>query len=146
MWMFLGICLCIGSIRLSLGGFSNPGPGFLPFLAGGLLGILGFALIWSNYLRGLKKDEEVTKILPKDNRKKLIIPFLTLLILFVYVLLIELLGFLFSTFIFLFFLFKLTQPQKWVIPLILSIMTVILSHLVFSVWLRCQFPKGIFRF
>jgi hypothetical protein len=31
-------------------------------------------------------------------------------------------------------------------PLVLSLFTVILSYLIFSVWLRCQFPRGIFNF
>jgi len=149
-WLILGIGLCIESIKLKLisGGFHIPGPGFMPFLAGVLLGILGFILIFSSASKGLRKDEEVKdeKILMKKDWKNFLIPFLNLLILFAYVLLLEPLGFLFSTFLFLFFLFKLSEPKKWLMPLVLSVSTVILSYLIFSVWLQCQFPRGIFRF
>ena len=45
-WLILGIGICIGSTRLRLGKFSNPGPGFMPFLAGVIMGISGFILIF----------------------------------------------------------------------------------------------------
>jgi hypothetical protein len=56
------------------------------------------------------------------------------------------LGFLLATFFFLFALFKFVEPKKWLMPFSLSLTSVILSHLVFNVWLRCQFPRGILRF
>jgi len=140
-WIILAVSLCIGSIKLKLGGFRNPGPGFLPFLTGIVLGILGIILIFSRISKEIAKDEKLTR-----KGRNLLIPFLTLLISFAYVLLFEPLGFLPATFLFLFFLFKLSEPKKWLKPLILSLSVVILSYLIFSVWLQCQFPRGMFRF
>lgn len=149
-WVILGICLCVESIKLKiiLGGFHIPGAGFMPFLAGTLLGILGFILIFCGTFKGLRKDKEVKveKIFVKNNWKHFLNPLLNLLILIAYVLLLEPLGFLLTTFLFLFLLLKLSMPKQWLVPLVLSISAVIISHLVFSIWLQCHFPRGIFRF
>jgi len=147
-WVVLGILMCIGAIKLKLGTFRTPGPGFLPFLSGVLLGIFGLILSFPATFARLgerkeAKDEEPSVVW---NWKKLINPFLALLILFVYILLLEPLGFIFTTFICMLFLFKLSEPKKWFKPLILSVSTSILSYLIFSVWLQCQFPKGPIKF
>lgn len=147
-WLILGILMCIEAIKLKLGSFHTPGPGFLPFLSGALLGIFGLILIFPTTFARLGEGEETKneKTSVIWNWKKLINPVLTLLILFVYILLLEPLGFIFTTFICLLFLFKLSEPKKWLTPLILSVCTSILSYLLFSVWLQCQFPRGLIKF
>jgi putative tricarboxylic transport membrane protein len=147
-WLVLGIGLCIGSVRLKLGDFRTPGPGFMPFLSGVLLGIFGLILSFPTTFARLGEGEEAKNEESSVvwNWKKLVNPFLALLILFVYILLLEPLGFIFTTFICMLFLFKLSEPKKWLTPLILSVSTSILSYLVFSVWLRCQFPRGLIKF
>lgn len=149
-WVILGIGLCAESIKLKiiLRELNTPGGGFMPFLAGALLVALGFILIFSSLSKGLRKYEEGKdeKMLVKKDWKKFLVPFLNLLSIIVYILLLESLGFIFTTFLILFFLFKISEPKKWLMPLGLSVSTAILSYLVFSVWLQCQFPKGIFGF
>ena len=71
---------------------------------------------------------------------------LTLLALFGYALLMDSLGFYTTTFLFLFFLFKLTEPKKWLMPLFLAGASAVLSYLIFSVWLMSQFPGGVLGF
>jgi len=63
--------------------------------------------------------------------KDFFIPSATLLILLGYVLLLESLGFLLSSVIFLFLLFKISDPRKWLLPIALSVTTVIISYLLF---------------
>jgi len=147
-WVILGIGMCIGSIKLKLGNFHTPGPGFLPFLSGASLGIFGLILMFSTTFVRLGNGEEAKQKRTSViwNWKKLINPFLTLLILFVYLLLLEPLGFVFTTFMCLLFLFKLSEPKKWLAPFVLSISTSILTYLLFSVWLQCQFPRGLIKF
>ena len=143
-WLFLGIGFCIGSIKLNLGNFHNPGPGLMPFLLGTLLGLLGLVLIFSANSKELERNEEVKveKILVKENWTRL---FFTLSTLCGYIILFEYLGFFLTTFIFFFLLFKLAEPKRWLMPLTLSGSAVILSYLLFSVWLQCQLPKGILK-
>lgn len=143
-WILLGVFLCIGSIKLKLGNFHKPGAGFMPFLSGTFMGLLGLILILlALFKRGEDKGVINKTFWLKENWGKF---FITLFILVGYILLFRPLGFILTTFLFLFFLFKLTEPKRWGIPMIYSGVVVILSYLLFSVWLKCQFPKGILNF
>ena len=147
-WFVLGISMCIGSIKLNLGSFHEPGAGFMPFLSGAFLGLFGLILIFSSTLRGLwekehLKDKKIQVEKPVEKNWKNLM--FVLLILFGYPLLLDTLGFYLTTFLFLFFLFKLKEPKRWLMPLIFSISVVILSYLIFELCLNCRFPRGIFR-
>jgi len=142
-WLVLGISICIESVKLNLGDLHRPGPGFMPFLAGTLLGALGLILGFSKISNGLEEKVSSKKIWVKGGDRNIIFPLLALI---GYVLLLDLVGFLVTTFIFLLLLFKLAEPKRWFIPLALAGGTVVLSHLIFSVWLQCPFPKGAFKF
>ncbi len=143
-WISIAIYMCIGSMGLDLGSLEKPGPGFIPFISAAILGFFGLQILFASFFRRYKEGEGVKggKLWEKGQMRNI---FLTLLALFVYASLFEPIGFVITTFLFLFFLFKLTAPQKWLTPLVLAGTTVIVSYLVFSVWLMAQFPKGIFR-
>jgi len=146
-WLVLGISICIGSVKLKFGSFHTPGPGFLPFITGAMLGIFGLILTFSSAFERLREGEaKDEKSLLKWDWKLFLNPLLTVFILFSYVFLLDLLGFLLTTFVFLLLLFKLSAPEKWLSPLILSVSATILSYLIFSVWLQCQFPRGLIKF
>ncbi len=144
-WFILGIIICIESIKLNLGNFHNPGPGFLPFVSGATLGLFGSILTFSTILKRSGKEGELNGkvICVKRNWKTF---FLILLTLFAYSFLLEYLGFAVTTFIFLSILFKLKEPKRSVMPFVFSAVATILSVLIFVVWLKCQFPGGIFGY
>ena len=147
-WVLIGIGICFGSINLKLGNFHTPGAGFLPFLAGVLLAIFGLILMISTLFaeaNGEKKRENLGHVAGRQQRRFLN-PLLTVAILFGYILVLEPLGFLLTTFVCLLLLFKLSEPKKWVMPAILSACTAVLSYLIFSVWLQSQLPKGLLKF
>lgn len=144
-WFALGAVICVGSVQIRLGTFHRPGPGFMPFLSGVFLMLFGVILMVSTLTGADNKKEETKseKLWTKENWKGFS---LTLLALFGYALLMNSLGFYTTTFLFLFFLFKLTAPRKWLMPLAFAGASVILCYLIFSLWLMTQFPGGIFGF
>jgi hypothetical protein len=151
-WLLLGISLCVESINLKLGSFHRPGPGFMPFISGAFLVLFGLILTGSAVSRRLDEQDNVRikEISLKTdwkssfaNRKNVL---LTLGALFGYAALLNRLGFLVVTYLFIFFLSKIAQPKKWVLPLAFSGIVVALSYLIFSVWLGLRLPRGIFRF
>ncbi len=141
-WFILGAIICIMSVKLRIGNLYKPGAGFTPFLSGVVLAVSGLILMLST-LSKQYMDEEMGNILVKEGKKNSL---LTLLALFGYIILLEPIGFLITTFIVLLFLFKITDTKRWVVPAVLSGSSVIVSYLVFSVWLKLQFPKGLFGF
>lgn len=145
-WLIAGIVLCIGSINANLGNLRIPGTGFFPFIIGALLALFGSIVVIFAISKRRANDENVKSEKSIVNWNKFLFPSLTLLILLGYALLLEYLGFLLTTFLCLLALFKLSEPQKWLMPLVISAGVVILSYLVFVVWLRNPFPRGIFGF
>ncbi len=141
-WFMLGIFICLVSLKLRVGTLHKPGAGFTPFLSGTVLGLSGVILFLTT-LSGQFAGEKMGGIFVKGARKN---PICVLFALFGYIILMEPAGFLVTTFVFLLFLFKISDTKRWLMPLIFSASTVVLSYLVFSVWLKLQFPKGILGF
>lgn len=137
--MGVGITLSLGSIRLGLGTLQSPGTGFAAFIGGVLLAVFGLILALSSTPEN--PPEELEKVI--FTRAKLKQPLLALLILFSYPFLLKVLGFVLATFLFLFFLFKAMEPRKWFTLLIISLGGSLASYLIFQVWLRVSFPKGM---
>ena len=140
-WLCVAVLICIGSLKLSLGTFRHPGPGFLSFSAGLIMAILAVVVyfqarrvsssgqsekdqpIWANKQRGWKMAW-------------------TVLALLVYALLMNCLGFLLSTFFFLTFLLKFIEPQRWSVALSGSIVASLIFYFIFEWGLKSQLPKG----
>ena len=89
--------------------------------------------MWFHVLEGKRPGDQGAR----QNRKTLLWGFLIFL---GYILVFERIGFPLSSFIFFFLLFKLTAPQKWLMPSVLSAGAVMVSYLVFSVWLKIPLP------
>jgi len=137
-WFVLGSGMAIEGINLGLGKSHLPGIGFVPLLVGSSLGVCGLTLMLLVTLKGKQSDD---KIWEGQNWKNLV---LSILSLFIYAFLMESLGFLITTFFFLFFLFKLTAPKKWLGPLLTSLLVAVSCYLIFSLWLNVSLPKGLF--
>jgi len=142
-WTLLGIGLCLGSLKLKIGGFHNPGAGFIPFLVGLILISLGVVLVISNStMRGEPQDQKA----PNIRKRNYFRPFMTVILFMIYILTSEVLGFLLATFFFLFSLFEITAPRKWLMSLLISFVATISGYLIFSFWLGCPLPKGLWGF
>lgn len=140
-WMSLAAYICIESIRLPVGSWRDPGAGFFPLLSGIFLGFLsGLAFVKA---RLQKQKESGETWYSKDKWKSLIS---VLVVLFGYAFLLEIFGFLLSTFLLLIFLFRGIEPQRWVVAIGGSALASILSYAVFQLWLKTQLPKGILGF
>jgi putative tricarboxylic transport membrane protein len=140
-WLGIAVLICIGSLRLSLGSFKNPGPGFFPFIAGLVLGILA-ATVFFHARRAAAAGKETEQPLWTNlsGVKKVV---LTTIALLVYAISMEYLGFLISTFIFFVFLLRTIEPQRWGLVILESLLASGISYLVFEIWLQAQLPKGI---
>jgi putative tricarboxylic transport membrane protein len=140
-WMALGTALGIGSIRLGLGTLHKPGSGFMPFLTGVLLGLMGLLLAFLHTRKPTeKKREEEVSLRPFWGKGAC-----SLAASFLYAFVLDPLGFVVATFLLIFSLFKIMGSGKWIVPVLISFLTVVVSYFIFEVWLRINFPKGILR-
>lgn len=139
-WLVLSTAVCVESWSLKVGGLHNPGPGFLPFYTAILLGLL--ALI--SLLQTLKESEgSASEIWGGIQFGKLAILLGTL---FLYVFLLDRLGFLLGTFLLLLVLFRIVEPYSWKIVLFSSLLTTAATYFFFVILLESRLPRGLWGF
>jgi len=139
-WLVLSIAVCVESWRLHVGGFHNPGPGFLPFYAAILLGVLALISLVET-LRG--PEGSASEIWGGIHFGKLAI---LLGALFLYVFLFDWLGFVVGTFLLLLVLFRIVEPYGWKTVLFSSVLTIAGTYFFFVVLLDSRLPKGFIGF
>ncbi len=143
-WVGVGIWICIGSLMLSLGSFKHPGPGFLSFFAGLIITCLAFVVhLQSRKTRPGEKEEKSEPIWADRCKGRKMM--LTVVALLVYAGAMNYLGFLISTFIFLAFLLRVIEPQRWSVALLGSALASAIFYSLFEIGLQSQLPKGILR-
>lgn len=142
-WLGVAIFICIGSVRLTLGSFHNPGPGFVPFITGAILGILAFIVYLQSRWTRSPKETESPFFTNKNRAWKAA---LTLIALLAYAVGMEYLGFLVSTTIFLAFLLWAVEPQRWYIVIFGSALASVSAYSIFELVLKSPLPKGFFEF
>lgn len=138
-WLFFSIVLCIESYRLGLGSYHNPGPGFLPFWTGFVFAVFSLLLLILTYRTGKELNGE--SVFEKIKWSSVILVFSSMLI---YALVLETLGFLISTLLFMAVLLAIIARKKWYIVGIIAVTTALATYAVFQLWLKSQLPKGIF--
>lgn len=137
-WLGWAVIFCIASIRLSVGALREPGSGFFPFLGGSILGLLSLA----NFLKNIKGVATKAESSKSSIKWKNII--VTLAILFAFPFLLDLMGFIPTTFLFFVLLLRLIEPQRWAVVFGGSASATILLYFVFQFWLKIKFPIGFF--
>jgi putative tricarboxylic transport membrane protein len=128
----------VGAFRVGIGSLIAPGPGFMPFGAASLLILFSFGAV-AESLFGARKDPA----LGQSQGKRWGVAALVLFMLFIYALLLDILGFLLATFLLLTGLFRLSEGQTWKVALAESLTTTLLTYLLFDYALKCSFPKGL---
>ena len=135
--------VCIGGLKLGFGSFQQPQAGFMPFLAGLLLGFLALLDLASGFMDRWKAEKEDKTIWSEINWGKLI---WTMGLLFAYTFLSSTLGFIIGTILLFLYLFRMMEPRPWWIVLLASLTTTGLFYLVFQIGLESQLPRGFWGF
>jgi hypothetical protein len=140
-WMVVAGIFCLGGIRLGLGSYDEPGPGFFPFLMSVFL--FSFSLIL--FISSLKKVKQLNVIVSSrfwpesDGIKRILFVVVSL---FMYVFVLNYLGFVLTTFFFMFFLLRVIHPHKWITVFLGAGLTAGLSYAIFELWLKAHLPVG----
>jgi len=138
-WLSVSIAVFIESLRLGIGKVQNPGMGFMTLGASGILGILSLAL----FIRAsVSREEGKARPLFSGRLWKRVL--LVLFVLSVYSIVMPMLGYLLSTFILMTILFWVLERKRIWLVFMASFLSTLISYFVFSKWLNCQFPDGLF--
>jgi putative tricarboxylic transport membrane protein len=133
--------ICWEGLQLGFGTWHKPSSGFIPFLSGFFLGILALLLLVQNIWLNKANFTEGKK--EKTNWRAVFIVFASL---FSYILLLNYLGFIITTILFVGTLLKIIEKKRWFLTMWVSLVIALGSYVVFKVWLQAELPEGIFGF
>jgi putative tricarboxylic transport membrane protein len=139
-WLGISIFVCVKALGMDIGTFHLPGPGFLPFWSGVMLGLFSILLVVTSLMKRSGKGEEKHLWKGKDWNKVVIV----LVSLFVYALFLHPLGYLIATFGLMALMFGVMRKTRWWVRVLTAAVTVSATYLLFNIWLEVQLPKGIF--
>jgi putative tricarboxylic transport membrane protein len=121
----------------------GPGAGFLPFWLGVLLAVLATILIVSAW-RGQATGKDSAPLFP--GKQALFAITMVLVGLAVYILLIDVLGYVVDTFLFVMFLMKVVEREKWPLSLMVAVGTTAGLFITFQILLKITLPSNMFGF
>jgi putative tricarboxylic transport membrane protein len=121
----------------------GPSAGFLPFWLGILLAMFA-AILFVSAWRRPATEKDNNSIFP--GKEALLAITLVLVGLAVYILLIEVLGYLADTFLFIVFLMKAVEREKWPLTLMVAVGTTAVLFLTFQFLLQITLPSNMFGF
>jgi putative tricarboxylic transport membrane protein len=141
-WLVFSIFVCVEAIRMGTGSFRSPGPGFLPFWSGIVVGILAILLL---VIGTLKREEggKIKNLWRGMNWRTVILVSASLVI---YCILLPRLGFLITTLGLMTLLFSIVKRSRLWIQVFTALLTVLVTYVTFYVWLGVQLPKGLLGF
>lgn len=127
------------SRRLGLGYLYKPGPGLFPFLAGGAIGVLALILLYQTgwAKKGGKEPEAIISW-----RGTL----LSFLFLIVYISLLETLGFIPTTFLFIAALLRIVERKGWGPSILTAVLASLVAFGLFGIILEGDLPPGLLGF
>jgi putative tricarboxylic transport membrane protein len=141
-WLSISVFILIEAIKSDIGTFRSPGPGFLPFWSGLILGTLAITLLVISILKK-KRKMKIMDLWKNLEWGKLICVSLSL---FLYLILLPIMGYLITTFgLMVFLLFIIERKKLWVQGVSACTISLV-SYIIFYILLDIRLPKGIFGF
>jgi hypothetical protein len=113
----------------------------MPFLVSILLFSLSLLVLLMEAIGSVKEDKKEAFI-DWGSLKK---PAILVVALTGYALLLKIFGYLITSFVLMFVMFLVTEPEKWRKDIFIAAIAITLSFLVFDKWLQVRLPAGIFN-
>lgn len=136
--------------RYPLDTWENPGPAVFPLILGAVLTILGAGqlvlALWKFTRRNHREKQRdsgrsVRESLLRNSGEGKALRLIAVFIL--YLLMMQWIGFFVSTFLFAIISSRLTETTNWGRPMALSAGITLFCYLLFEVWLKLSFPRGV---
>jgi putative tricarboxylic transport membrane protein len=142
-WMAVGLLSIYGSFQLGLGTLGEPGSGFLSCLAGSFICLMALIVFLQSFLQGKGFQVKISALWQGVKWHR---PAMVGLLLLAYILMLEWLGFLLTTFLILLAMVKGVEKLSWEKALLISFSASAVCYLVFDKLLKAMLPRGILGF
>jgi hypothetical protein len=137
--MAFSLFICQQAGGIGIGSLRKPGPGLMALGAGVGVGLLALAVLIRSFFAS-PRPSGVDRAGTTAGRGRLLSLFVSL---FVYAALVPWLGFFLSTFLFVFFLFRSAESEKWWLSFVKAGLVTAGNYLIFVGWLGIHLPRGI---
>jgi len=144
--LVLGILMAFRSTKLSIWSKFGPDEGFLPLVIA--LIIIGLSLMISMKSLSLRREKEIEDILlKKRDRETMNISrvFFYIVLSMFYGLLLDKVGFLITSGLFLIMILRFVEKQTWKMAILVSVTSVTVCYLLFVYFLEVHLPIGFIR-
>jgi len=141
-WLLFGIYFTIKSYSFGLGEWGRPGPGYFPFGAGLLFGILSLS-VFVKALRRVAPSEISIQSSERLHWQNIVLIMSGML---AYILLLKRIGFVLCTFLLVVLSIRVIAKERWFNSIITALAIALAFHLFFNILLNVQLPSGVFRF
>ena len=135
-FILFSVYVCAVSYRLGLGSLHKPGAGFMPFWSGVSVGILAAIVLIQDFVSRRAAEENREKVAWKSIA-------LSLFFFLVYILVLERLGYIISTVLFVGIILKAIERKGWFLSSWVAVVMALVSYYIFKVWLQAELPKGL---
>jgi len=139
-WLLCAVGLCYRAAQLGIGRVSEPGPGFLIFLAAAFLGLFSVLLVLSSLWLTRKEPEREPEAMRWDKVG------LILLFLIAYGFVLPKIGFVLSTFLLVGVILRWIERKKWHVALLCGAGAAVGTYALFELWLQARLPRGFWGF
>ncbi len=144
-FFFFGFFLAFKSTRLSIWSRFGPYEGFFPLL-------IAVIIIWSSLIivtksLSLRRTQRKENILEKQEKEEVSVFKLSsyIILMILYGLLIEGVGFLITSALFLILVLKYVERQNWKMTILVGLTSIVISYLLFVYFLGVLLPRGLIK-
>lgn len=143
-WLLAGLFITFMSLfSLKVGTVRNPGPGFFPLIVGFVLTVLSLIILMRAIIGKEGENRGLSELWANLNWPKM---FYAIGVLAIYPIILEMVGFLLTTFLVLTLLCIGIESKKWRLGISLSFVSSLCSYLLFDRILQVQLPRGFLGF
>jgi len=137
----LGVAFSAGALRYyDYWGPNGPGPAFLPFWLGLIMAVLAALLL----VKAIRSEDPGEEWLPRgDSLRRL---FLVLAATIALVALLQVVGMILGTVLFLIVVVRFLDRHPWPLTIAVALAVAGVNYLVFTFWLRVPLPVGVLGF
>ena len=149
-FILFGVVFLLYDLKYPLDQWANPGPGVFPLIVGVTLVILSawqfLHAFWKTKpSAGREKGGEAVKSVreyPQRNKGETKALFM-IAVFVIYLLMVQWVGFFVSNFLFVIISSRLMKEKDWRGPVALSAGINLFCYVMFEIWLKLSFPRGI---
>ncbi len=125
-----------------MGPINTPGPGFFPLVIGGVLSLLSIILLVRTLWAETGLEGKINFWKEKRSWEKVLSSLLGLIF---YLILLNYLGYLLTTFLFIIYLLKFIGKKGWLASTLMAILIAASSYILFQTGLGVSLPKGMIK-